>query len=532
MLMAIMAGALLQVQAPLAARPDTLHPVHDALHYDITVVLDDSSRYVLGEVETRWRVGGPQPVEVALDSTYKVIRVAMDGKPNTRVSRTLWGRPTGLVVLPHEKAVGDTLTTRIRYRGEAIDGLILRPNAHGLHTAFADNWPDRAHRWFPSQDHPSDKASVDLHVQVPLAWQVIANGTLLKVDTLARASHVWNYRLAEPIPTYSMVLGAAPFARTVLPPAQCAVACVPVEVWSFREDSAYAAQAFARAPEILDFLATIGGPFPYPQLRHVQSSTHFGGMENATAIFYDETMYTGRRLPESIIAHETAHQWFGDAVTEADWHHVWLSEGFATYMAALWERHAHGDSAFRATMAAAATAVREGTVADRPILDPAATDLLGLLNTNAYQKGSWVLHSLRGVVGDSAFFRGIRTYVDTYRHGNALSSDVATVMEQASGRPLDWFFTQMLTQPRWPELAVSWTWAAGKLTLVVRQTRAADVGTWTLPKLGVAIDGAVRTIDVQGAETRVVLRAARKPKAITIDPDGWWLLTATVQEGR
>src|SRR5262249_7326400 len=152
------------------------------------------------------------------------------------------------------------------------------------------------------------------------------------------------------------------------------------------------------------------------------TSTIFGGMENSTVIFYDENAYRRRSMDDGTVAHETAHQWFGDAATEADWHHLWLSEGFATYFGALWRGFADGDPAFQATMAANKQAVIRSKVSDRPIIDGQATDLLGLLNDNNYPKGAWVLHSLRGLMGDSAFFRGLRAYYRGHEHKNALSS--------------------------------------------------------------------------------------------------------------
>ena len=130
------------------------------------------------------------------------------------------------------------------------------------------------------------------------------------------------------------------------------------------------------------------------------------------------------RAPATI-AHETAHQWFGDAVTEREWSHLWLSEGFATYFEALWTEHAFGDSAFRAEMAATrAEILGDRVVATRPVIDSAQTDLMQLLNANSYQKGGWTLHMLRTLVGDSAFFRGIRDYYAAHRDGNALTDDL------------------------------------------------------------------------------------------------------------
>src|SRR5919112_2198623 len=423
---------LLQTGSPLAARADTVHPVHDALHYDITLVPSDTGTHVLVEVQTTWRLRSSEPVEMELDSAMRVVRVLVDGKPNTRLSRTLYARSEGEIEVPHEKHAGDTITTRVRYHGQVRDGLIVGRNQYGARTIFADNWPDRAHLWLAAQDHPSDKASVAFHVQAAVEDRVVANGVLEKIDTLAYGNAVWHYRMEQPIPVYTMVVGIGRLTQTRLKDANCRLTCVPVTIWTYPEDSAYAvSDPFRRASEILDYYSALIGPFPYQSLAHVESSTRFGGMENSTAIFYDEKRYREKNLGEPVVAHETAHQWFGDAVTEADWHHLWLSEGFATYLAALWRGHADGDSAFRAGLHRMADAVFASEEVQRPILDPAATDLMGLLNSNNYQKGAWVLHQLRGVVGDSELFNGLRRYYATYRDSTALSSDFARVMGEA-----------------------------------------------------------------------------------------------------
>jgi aminopeptidase N len=520
--------------ATLAVRADTLRPIHDAVHYDVTLVLGDSGRHVLGQVETKWRLRSEQPVEMQLDSTLRVIRVLVDGRENTRLSRTLWARQGSLILVPHERRAGDTLSTRVRYRGDVRQGLAFRGSKAENLMIFADNWPDRAHGWLPVQDHPSDKASVAFHVQVPLGYQVIANGALEKVDTLPYGHAMWHYRMPRPIPVYTMVIGVGRFAVTKLPDAACAVRCVPSSVWTFPGDSAWAVNGpFRRVGEMLAYLSTLVGPFPYPALAHVESSTEFGGMENSGAIFYNDSLYPSHKLSEATVVHETAHQWFGDAVTEDDWHHLWLSEGFATYAEALWAEQAGGAAAGRDVMRAAARQVRGSAVIDRPILDPAQRDLRGLLNDNNYQKGAWVLHQLRGMVGDSAFVAGLRAYYHTYRDSTALSSDFARVMSEASGRPLDWYFAQALTQPGYPVLDVRWSMAAGKLALTIRQTQKAEWGTYRIPGLELLIDGTPVRMDVEGRETRQVLaQIGRAPRKIEVDPNGWWLLDAKVSGDR
>jgi aminopeptidase N len=523
---------LLQSQSPMAAWADSVGAVHDALHYDITLIPSDTGTHVLGEVQTTWRLRSTEPVTMQLDSAMRVIRILVDGRPNTRLSRTMYGRSESHIAVPHQKQPGDSLSTRVRYRGFTRDGLIIGNNVYGNRTVFADNWPDRAHLWLPSHDQLGDKASVAFHVQVPIDQQAVANGVLEKIDTLPYGHAMWHYRLDTPVPVYTMVIGVGRLARTPLPDAACAIKCVPVTVWSFPEDSAYAAVAFRRAGHMLDYFSRLIGPFPYPGLAHVESSTRFGGMENATAIFYDEKAYRDKKLGEPRVAHETAHQWFGDAVTPREWPHLWLSEGFATYLAALWKGHADSANAFRSMMADAADQVLASRVSERPVVDSAESDFMVLLSTNSHQKGAWVLHQLRGIVGDSAFFRGLRRYYTAYRDSSAVSGDFARVMSEAAGKDLDWYFRQALTQPGFPILDVRWKHKGKKLTLDIVQTQKAEWGTYRIPNLELLIDDRPVRVDVEGRKTSKAIEGVnRKPAKVEVDPNGWWLLKTNSVNG-
>ncbi len=525
--------ALLQVQAPLAARPDadSLRPLHNATHYDVMLVVGDTGSHVVGQVQTSWRLRSSDPVRMDLDTAMRVVRVLIDGKENTRLFRTIYGRDGQWVVVPHEKQAGDSLHTLVRYHGSPHDGLIIRNNLHGARTVFADNWPDRVHDWIPTEDHPSDKATVAFQIEVPAGDMAIANGVFTQVDTLPRGRTVWHYSMNQPIPPYGMVVGVGRFALTPLEPAACSVRCVPLTIVTYPEDSAWAVGGpFRRAGEIVDFMSGVVGPFPYDRLSHVQSTTIFGGSENPTAIFYDEKAYVDHTLSEKVVAHETAHQWFGDAVTEDDWHHLWLSEGFATYLAALWAEHLGGADSLRAEMGRAAESVFRSSDTERPILDPAATDLMGLLNSNNYPKGAWVLHSLRGLVGDSAFFHGIREYYRQYRDSTALSADFAHVMSAAAGQDLDWYFLQALTQPGYPTLDVTWRHQKHRLTLEISETQKEAWGSYRLPGLVVLVDGTPHRVNVTGRSTRVVLEGIKNaPTSVVVDPWGWWLVRTAVR---
>ena len=361
----------------------------------------------------------------------------------------------------------------------------------------------------------------------------------MKVDTLARNRAAWQYRLETRIPPSNFVFGAARMAVTKLTPPSCSAPCVPQTAWAYPKDSAYAAQAFSVAPGIVEYFSGLVGPFPYASLAHVETSTRFGGMENATAIFYAAQMYAARNVGEEIIAHETAHQWFGDAVTEADWHHLWLSEGFATYLAALWLGHVHGDSAFQAKMQHHADAVfyqkgKDGVkvnnpVTETPIVDTTATDLMGLLSTNNYPKGAWVLNELRGIVGDSAFFKGLQLFYSRYRNGIALSSDFETVMQEVSGRISTGFSPRHCCCPGIRCSPCAGPRRAGAVDLEILQVQPAAWGLRRLPKLELSIDGKIVTVDASGATTRLTVPVAKEPTTSIVDPQHKWLLQAKVE---
>jgi aminopeptidase N len=231
-------------------------------------------------------------------------------------------------------------------------------------------------------------------------------------------------------------------------------------------------------------------------------------------------------MSEGLIAHETAHQWFGDAVTEREWGHLWLSEGFATYFATLWTRASRGDSAWHAELAGIRRQVLADSVVQvRPVLDTAETNYLKLLNANSYQKGGYVLAMLHRMLGDSAFFGGLRSYYAGHRDGNALTDDLRRALEKSSGRPLGQFFDQWLRRPGVATPSIGWAYdaSAGTVSLLVRQdsTRA-----YALPLTVELTDslGASRRLEVEvparpRAELTLPGRFAARPVSIVFDPD-------------
>jgi aminopeptidase N len=502
----------------------------DVLSYEFTVdfrrqarpdTIDFTSEILVS------RTGAVRSLALDLVPAMAVRDASVNGAPAVA---TRGGDQVVVALPPGER---DTLRVRLRYAGQPKDGLILTADSSGGWTAFGDNFPNRARQWLATVDHPSDKATVGWNVRAPSTHRVIANGDLLEETPEPGNSGmtITRYRTDRPLYTAVMVIGVARFAVYELGNTACGLGelpgCVRQSVWITPDVRDYMPGPFSRAAEMVSWMSRVIGPYPYEKLAHVQSTTRYGGMENASAIFYADAIYRRRAMGEGLIAHETAHQWFGDAVTTREWPHVWLSEGFATYFAALWTEHAHGDSAFRTDMQQTRAAVLGMAMANTvPVVNTRLESASNVLNGLVYQKAGFVLHMLRREVGDSAFFRGTRAYYLKHRHGTALTDDYRREVEAAAGRPLAWFFDQWLHRPGVAELELAWQWDAGRRILEVTATQG---GTTAPYQLNVAVD----ITDAAGRteRTRLTIPASRvatipvpvrltaAPRAVAFDAD-------------
>lgn len=568
------------VEAGQPGKPGEYDLAADVLHYEIELALGSPEIEALATLSVRPNGASRLP----LDLTGLGVRsVRVDDQPvafeyeDGKLRVPLGGQGRGAGAAPAGSAE-DQLRVTVAYHGVPDDGLILRDNVHGDPAAFVDNWPNRTRFWLPSVDHPTDKATAAFTVHASSAWQVIANGALAAppepaaADALGHAENAgrrttWRWASRVPHPTYTLVVGAADFAVESLGRAACGAApaspdadgCIDVSYWVFPEDTAFARQVFRRAPAMVDYFTDLIGPYPFEKLAHVQSATRFGGMENSSAIFYSERAIAEGALSEGTVSHEIAHQWFGDAATQSDWNHLWLSEGFATYFGALFFEAADGDEDFRGRMERSRRGYLDSDDVARPIVDPAGADnLFDLLNRNNYNKGAWVLHMLRGVVGDDTFFRAIRTYYERHAFANALTEDLRRAFEdaiatQATGAAeeaaaateLDWFFDQWVHQPGYPTLEHSWERTAddAEIVLSVSQVQPSEWPTFRLPmevevrgpagvrRHRVVVESRSQTFrlplvvpDGEGAPAGVGASTREVgPTEIVLDPGGWVL---------
>ncbi|MES2178817.1 MAG: M1 family metallopeptidase [Gemmatimonadota bacterium] len=506
----------------------TYQPGINVVNYEFGLVLPDSGSLVRGDaiIAVR-RSAGVSRLSLDLVDALTVRQVDVNGRGVKSA------HVNGRIDIPLD-GTGDSLEVHVAYDGPVSDGLVVRKDAKGRWTWFGDTWPNRARHWLPTVDHPSDKASVTWKVTAAPELTVVANGSLVSenrvsVDGIPRRETRW--RESRPIPTDVMVIAAAPLVRFDINEPACHLGdegqCVRQMVYVMPENAAWLPGVFTSVGPIVSLFERLVGPFPYEKLAHLESSTRFGGMENASAIFYDGKLFSAPTIKDGLLAHETAHQWFGDAVTEREWSHLWLSEGFATYFAALWTKQARGDAAYRTEMAGIrdqVLAARE--VATRPVIDTAQTDYMALLNTNSYQKGGYVLYMLHEQLGDSAFFGALRSYYATYRHGTALSDDLRREFEKTSGRSLTQFFEQWLRRPGFATPTLAWEFDGPRNTVTVRVVQESAQGAYEL-WMPVAITDAAGTttrLSVKipaEARSSIVLpgRYTSKPASVVFDPD-------------
>ena len=477
----IISFSFIQAQEPIAIKAG-IPPLQgeypkdlNALHYNIEIGIGKNSDWFEGYASIRFLVEKDKP-KLSLDFTGLYLDdLLING------NKIKYKYINGIIkVNLYKYKKGETIVVDIRYHGIPDDGLIINKNIHGDPTVFVDNWPNRTRFWLPSIDHPSDKATVNYTIHAPVEWKVIANGYRVSspISSLNNAIGpkedrlTWKWDVTVPIPTYNMVFGAGKLDVELLGYAACDQSpasqrqdnCVEVSLWVYPEDKIKAKDSFRRAVNMVDYFTKTIGPFPFEKLANVQSSTRFGGMENASAIFYSEKSIGKGRNIEGTVSHEIAHQWFGDSVTEADWNHLWLSEGFATYFGNLFFEYEDGENIFQDKMENNRKRIINSENTNRPIIDQGNKDLFKLLNSNNYPKGGWVLHMLRGYMGDELFFNGIRKYYELYKYKTATTKDFQSVMENIKREKLDWFFEQWIYKPGFPIISYEekWNYSEGR----------------------------------------------------------------------
>lgn len=518
---------VLSLTSAVAARRERTIGAWRPVHYTVDLTLNEPlTEIVSARVALQILVTKPTRL-IDLDfGEMTTSSVKLDGSDVPFVHKD------GMLQVKPEKALmaGSRITLTISYRGKPKDGLILTRDKDGEPSAVGDNWPNRLHHWIPSLDHPSAKATVTFNITTSMDDLVVANGRLDKVKTASTSTRTWTYTETAPIPPYCMIIAVGDFAK--LPSLTNAV--TPLSYYVPKSDTQHAQTGFAPSAPALDLFSQLVAPYPYEKLAMIVGATRFGGMENSSAILFTQTLFDPKPdakisktfgIPSgtvTLIAHEIAHQWFGDSVTESTWSDLWLSEGFATYFAGLFMKRHDGEDAFREYMQKAAEsyfAYEEKKSV--PIFDPETENLLNLLNANNYQKGAWVLHMLHQRLGDDLFFRGIQNYYQRHKNGIASTEDLRAAMEQTSGKNLREFFARWIYDSGHPEYELEWESTAkkGSFKLTLNQVQRSNAFLDPVPIVVRTADGVQNlVIEPTGKQTVKLIQLGGPPLTIEVDP--------------
>lgn len=438
------------------------------------------------------------------------------------------------IKLPSPSKINQRSAYTITYSGIPASGLKIANNKYGERTFFSDNWPDKGRHWLSMVDHPYDKAMCEFIVTAPAHYQVVSNGLRIEETDLPEGMRLTHWKQSVPIASWLYVLGVARFAVQYVDQFDHK----SIETWVYHQDRDAGFYDFAvPSKQVLEFYSNYIGPFVYEKLANIQSNSVSGGMEAASAILYSENSVVGDRNERwrNVIIHEIAHQWFGNSVTEYDWDDVWLSEGFATYFTLLFIEHAYGQDAFQAGLAGSKKSV-DAFHAKNPnyrIVHDNLQDMELVTSSHTYQKGSWILHMLRGVVGTENFWKGIRAYYAKYMNGSATTADFRREMEEASGMDLKDFFEQWLYKAGALEVNGTWRYNTSKKEVAISLEQVQKNGSLFKMPIQVALYPAqgkplLKTLQLNDKRNEYTIPAEFVPVNVVLDPDNWVLMNASL----
>ena len=516
---------------PLISKADT-YPINkniDIKHYVFKLSLSDADNEITGTtlVTVNFKEAGMQnfrldfvnKTSVRKDKGMVVDAVSVN---NTAVDYT-HGNDELIISLPAPSTKNQTLTFTIQYHGIPYDGLRIGATKLGDRSFFNENWPNRGRHWLPIVDHPYDKATSEFIVKAPSHYKVVSNGLLMEEFELGNSNRLTHWKQSVPVSSWLFVLGVADFAVKYVDEFRGK----SIQTWVYAKNREAGFYDFDEpTKKVLEFYSNYVGPYAYEKLANIQTPSVNGGMETSSAIFYGEDLVTGKRdeRTRNVVIHEIAHQWFGNAITETTWDDAWLSEGFATFFTLLFIEDEYGKDEYLKGIIKARKSVYDMSVKmpDFSIVSERTAEKEDVTSGITYQKGAWVIHMLRNLMGEKNFKKGIQNYYAKYFNANTTTSEFRAEMEKVSGKDLTLFFKQWLYQPINPTINASWKYDANTKKLNV-QLQQAQKYLYNVPvEIGFYKKGAstptILTMNLKEKDQLFSFPLATAPEKLELDP--------------
>lgn len=486
---------------PLISQADT-YPINksiDVKQYTFELGLSDNTDEIIGKTQITINFKQAGVLNFRLDLVNKSVEKNGKGMVvdavfiNTNAVAFTHQNDALIIHLPQASILNQTVIYTIKYHGIPFDGLRIGATKFGDRSFFNENWPNRGRHWLPLIDHPSDKATSEFIVKAPSHYKVVSNGLLLEESDLGNNEKRTHWKQSVPVSSWLYVLGVADFAVKYVDTFKGK----SIQTWVYPKNREAGFYDFDEpTKKALTFYSDYVGPYAYEKLANIQTPSVNGGMETSSAIFYGENLVNGKRDERirNVVIHEIAHQWFGNAITEANWDDAWLSEGFATFFTLLFIEHEYGKKEFTKGLLKAKQTIYDLAVKmpNFSIVSPRSAEVEQVTSGLTYQKGAWVIHMLRDLLGETNFKKGIRNYYATYFNANTTTKEFRIEMEKVSGKDLKLFFNQWLYQPVNPTIEAFWNYNSKtkKMTVQLNQVQSGDflfntpveIGYYTLGK--------------------------------------------------
>ncbi len=497
----------------------------DVLNYNIALSIDFDNQMIYGDTKVTSVSEQADLSSINLDLTVLTVDAVLRGSDTLNY---VYSDPVLSIDLGRSYAVGDTLEVRVIYHGHPgnegaggfggfwFDGAPVM--AYQMGVGLRADPPSMGKYWVPCWDWPCDKATADYRITVPgTGKKVVCNGDLISVtiDSLAStATYVWSE--THQIAPHLMTVHARRYTELVDSTYSW------IHYWVYPPDADIAKIHFQNVDIMMDSFIERYGAYPFSKFGYAEATK--GDMEHQTCVTHTAQAVRPDHIYDWLLAHEMSHQWWGDCVSVNDWRDVWLSEGFATYSEAVFWEYAYGVAAYHSYMQQNLMTPVFTSPENFPIYDPAY-----LWGTTVYEKGGCVLHMLRHVVGDSAFFASLAVYRQAYEYVSAVTTEFQQAVETVSGQDLDWFFNQWIYDKGWPEYEYSWRaldqGGQYALNLVIDQVQA-NGPVFTMPvdmKITTVAGDTLVTMWVDQVHKVYDLVLSAEPTAVEIDPDNWIL---------